>query len=108
MAHSMLPPGEASASAHEQSGIYVQPDAQPTAADFESGIYVQPDGAVTDESGRAIPCEDLIGQLRTAIGSTTPVAAVADLQTKALERYNADDDAHADAFSAQALALLNG
>ena len=64
--------------------------------------------AVTDESGRAIPCEDLIGQLRTAIGSTTPVAAVADLQTKALERCNADDDAHADAFSAQALALLNG
>ncbi|MEC3862083.1 hypothetical protein VK792_12385 [Mesobacterium sp. TK19101] len=64
--------------------------------------------AVTDESGRAIPCEDLIGQLRTAIGSTTPVAAVADLQAKALERCNADDDAHADAFSAQALALLNG
>lgn len=64
--------------------------------------------AVTDESGRAIPCEELIGQLRTAIGSTTPAAAVADLQTKALERCNADDDTHADAFSAQALALLNG
>lgn len=64
--------------------------------------------AVTDESGRAIPCEDLIGQLRSAIGSTTPPAAVADLQTKALERCNADDDAHADAFSAQALDLLNG
>lgn len=64
--------------------------------------------AVTDETGRAIPCEDLIVQLRTAIGSTTPVAAVADLQTRALERCNADDDAHADAFSAQALALLNG
>ncbi|MFZ5752354.1 MAG: hypothetical protein ACOY5U_14980 [Pseudomonadota bacterium] len=62
--------------------------------------------AVTDESGRAIPCEDLIGQVRTAIGTATPAAAVADLQAKALERCNADDDAHADTFSAQALALI--
>ena len=64
--------------------------------------------AVTDEAGRAIPCEDLIGQLRSAIGSSTPPAEVADLQARALERCNADDDARADAFSAQALALLNG
>ncbi|MCC0064937.1 MAG: hypothetical protein H6895_12730 [Defluviimonas sp.] len=64
--------------------------------------------AVTDESGRAIPCEDLIGQVRTAIGTATPAAAVADLQAKALERCNADDDAHADAFSAQALAQIKG
>lgn len=64
--------------------------------------------AVTDESGRALPCEELIGQLRTAIGSTAPSAEVADLQTRALERCNADDDANADAFSAQALALIQG
>jgi len=64
--------------------------------------------AVTNESGRAIPCEDLIGQVRTAIGTATPASAVADLQAKALERCNADDDAHADAFSAQALALIKG
>jgi hypothetical protein len=64
--------------------------------------------AVTDETGRAIPCEDLIGQVRAAIGTATPAAAVADLQAKALERCNADDDAHADAFSAQALALIKG
>jgi hypothetical protein len=69
---------------------------------FVSGI------AVTDETGRALPCEELIGQLRSAIGSTTPVASVADLQAKALERCNADDDAHADAFSAQALAMMKG
>jgi hypothetical protein len=80
----------------------------PVPAAASSPIHYVSGIAVTDESGRAIPCEDLIGQLRTAIGSTTPVAAVADLQTKALERCNADDDAHADAFSAQALALLNG
>ena len=70
--------------------------------EYVSGI------AVTDGSGRAIPCEDLIGKVRTAIGTSTPAAAVVDLQAKALERCNADDDAHADAFSAQALALLKG
>lgn len=64
--------------------------------------------AVSDASGRALPCEDLIGQLRDAIGTTPPSAAVADLQSKALERCTADDDAHADAFSAQALALIKG
>lgn len=64
--------------------------------------------AVTDETGRALPCEELIGQLRSAIGTTTPAAGVADLQAKALERCNADDDARADAFSAQALAMMKG
>jgi hypothetical protein len=64
--------------------------------------------AVTDETGRAIPCEDLIRQVSAAIGAATPAAAVADLQAKALERCNADDDAHADAFSAEALALIKG
>ena len=64
--------------------------------------------AVTDASGRALPCEELIGQLRTTIGSTTPAPAVAGLQTKALERCNADDDAHANAFSAEALSQIKG
>lgn len=69
---------------------------------YASGI------AVTDESGRALPCEELIGQLRDAIGTTTPTAEVASLQTNALERCNADDDTHADAFSARAIALIKG
>jgi len=64
--------------------------------------------AVTDESGRALPCEDLIGQLRDATAGTTPSAAVTDLQTKALERCNADDDAHSNTFAAQALAQIKG
>jgi len=64
--------------------------------------------AVTDESGRALPCEDLIGQLRDATANTVPSAEVADLQTKALERCNADDDAHANAFSAEALSQIKG
>lgn len=64
--------------------------------------------AVTDQSGRALPCEELIGQLRDAIGTTTPTTAVSGLQAKALERCNADDDARADAYSAQALAQIKG
>ena len=63
---------------------------------------------VTDDTGRALPCEELIGQLRTALSGQTPPAAVSDLQTRALERCNADDDVHANTFSAQALAQIKG
>lgn len=64
--------------------------------------------AVTDESGRALPCEDLIGQLRDATSAATPTAEVTNLQTRALERCNADDDAHSNTFAAQALAQIRG
>ncbi len=63
---------------------------------------------VTDASGHPLPCEEMIGQLRSQLGNATAPPAVAALQSKALERCNADDDTHADAFSAQALALLKG
>ena len=66
--------------------------------------------AVTDTNGRALPCEDMLASLTTALATTTvtgaDLTAVTDFQTKALERCNADDDARADGFSAQALALL--
>ena len=66
--------------------------------------------SVTDANGRALPCEDMLTSLATALAQTqVPAAtktAATDLQTKALERCNADDDARADGFSAQALALL--
>ena len=65
--------------------------------------------AVTDETGHAIPCEVMIKSLQAAIaGGKIPAAnsaAVTDFQTKATERCNADDDAHADGNSAQGLAL---
>lgn len=64
--------------------------------------------AVTGENGRALPCEDLISQLHAAIQGTTPSAAVTDLQTKALERCNADDDINSNNFAAQALAQIKG
>ena len=66
--------------------------------------------AVTDTNGRPLPCEDMLASLTTALATTkvtgAALTAVSDFQTKALERCNADDDARADGFSAQALALL--
>lgn len=68
--------------------------------------------AVTDETGRALPCEVMLGTLRDGLAAKPPTAAVAvqvaDFQAKALERCNADDDRNADAFTAQALAMVKG
>ena len=79
-------------------------DAPVAAAAMVSGI------ATTDANGRALPCEvmlkDLSDRLATAKLPTDVAAQVNDFRTKALERCNADDDARADAFSAQAIALI--
>ena len=64
---------------------------------------------VTDANGHPIPCETMLKSLRDAIAAGKPaadkVAAATDFVTKATERCNADDDIHADEFSAQGLAL---
>ena len=78
------------------------PLAAPGPVRFVAGI------AVTDETGRALPCEDLIDRLRDAMAGATPSAKVSDLQARALERCNADDDARADALAAQALSRMKG
>lgn len=74
-----------------------------------SGIAKVAGIAVTDTTGHAIPCETMLGAVRLALSSgkigEANQAKAADFQSKATERCNADDDAHADAFSAQALAL---
>jgi len=64
--------------------------------------------AVTDETGHALPCEEMIGQLKTALEGKTASPEVADLRSKALERCNADDDTRADAFAAKALSRIEG
>lgn len=63
---------------------------------------------VTDVNGHPLPCEKMAGAVRDALAGKTADPKVTDLQAKALERCNADDDANSDAFSAQALALLKG
>lgn len=64
---------------------------------------------VTDANGHAIPCETMLKTLRDAIAAGKVAAdkatTAADFVTKATERCNADDDVHADEFSAQGLAL---
>lgn len=63
---------------------------------------------VTDANGHALPCEEMAGRLRDALVDITPTAEMLDLQAKALERCNADDDTRSDAFAAQALSLIKG
>jgi hypothetical protein len=63
---------------------------------------------VTDAFGHALPCEEMAAKLRAALAGATPSAEVGDLQGKALERCNADDDARSDGFAAQALSLIKG
>lgn len=73
-----------------------------------SGIQQVQGIDVTDANGHPLPCEKMAGAVRDALAGKTTDPKVADLQAKALERCNADDDANSDAFSAQALALLKG
>ena len=63
---------------------------------------------VTDANGHPLPCEKMAAAVRDTLAGKTPDTKVADLQARALERCNADDDTNSDALSAQALALLKG
>ena len=81
----------------------------PYAADSSGGVKMVSGIAVTDDSGHPLACETMIKPLRAAIESkkipAEKSAAASDFLAHALERCNADDDAHADEFSAQGLAL---
>lgn len=56
------------------------------------------------------PCEDTLKALRAAEAAATLGAAdkakVSELETKGIERCNADDDKRADDFFAQAMKIL--
>ena len=75
-----------------------------------AGVTLVSGIAVTDEAGRNLSCEVMLTEVAAALSTTTlpeaDKAAATEFQTKALERCNADDDARADTFSAQALAIL--
>ncbi|MGH6894762.1 MAG: hypothetical protein ACREEP_21160 [Dongiaceae bacterium] len=57
-----------------------------------------------------VPCEKMLEDLRAAVKSATlndaDAAKVKELEDKGVERCNADDDAHADEFFAQAMKVL--
>ncbi|MDB5612935.1 MAG: hypothetical protein JWQ22_588 [Devosia sp.] len=67
--------------------------------------------ATTDTSGKPLPCEDMLAQYRNeqnkgaALDDSTK-AKVSELETKGIERCNADDDKRADDFFAQAIQLM--
>ncbi len=77
----------------------------PGAAVGTGGLQVVSGIAVTDAGGHPISCEVMLKELASQL-TLKPSAEAVALQAKATERCNADDDQHADAFSAQALALL--
>jgi len=83
----------------------------PYASDSVGGVKTVSGIAVTDESGHPLACETMIAPLRAAIdGKKIPAEKSSEaerLLSRALERCNADDDAHADEFSAQGLALVS-
>ena len=77
----------------------------------EGGIKFVAGIAVSDASGHPLACEDMLKELRGAIdGGKIEVAnqtVAQDFLAKAVERCNADDDAHANEFSAQGLRLAS-
>jgi hypothetical protein len=82
----------------------------PSGGSGSAGVIQRISGiAVTDANGHAVPCESMLEELRSALSGSSIAAtdrrAATDLQAKATERCNADDDTRADAFAAQALAL---
>jgi hypothetical protein len=84
------------------------PSLSPTNA--PKGVATVAGIATTDENGRALPCEVMLKDVAAFLASDMlaedALAQATDFQTKALERCSADDDARADGFSAQALALF--
>lgn len=80
--------------------------ANPGGSVGSGGVQLVQGIAVTDAGGHALPCETMIDAVRAKTPTEADKAAITDLLTKATERCNADDDTHADAFSASALALL--
>jgi hypothetical protein len=57
-----------------------------------------------------VPCENMLKDLRAALQNAKPsdadAAKIKELEDKGIERCNADDDARADEFFAQAMKIL--
>jgi hypothetical protein len=59
----------------------------------------------------SVPCEQMLKDMRTAKAgaklSAADLAKVNDLEAKAVERCNADDDTRSDKFSTDAMAIIS-
>ena len=66
--------------------------------------------ATSGHADDVVPCEDMLKDLRAAVDGAAlndaDKAKIAELQDKGIERCNADDDARADAFFADAMKIM--
>lgn len=66
--------------------------------------------AIPAKADDVVPCEKMLSDLRAAVAAAKPSdadkAKIDDLENKGIERCNADDDARADGFFAQAMKIL--
>ncbi len=66
--------------------------------------------AVSAPAHSAVPCEEMLKDLRAAKAGTklgdADTKKVNDLETKAIERCNADDDMRSDNFLADAMKIM--
>ena len=86
--------------------------ADPSMVDGATGSVTTVAGVTTtDANGRALPCEVMLDTFRTTLASATLTDAnrvtLDTLQAKGTERCDADDDARADDFFAQGIALMS-
>lgn len=67
-------------------------------------------GSVSGASAANVPCENMLKDVRAAEAAAAlgdaDKAKVTELETKGIERCNADDDKRADDFFAEALKLM--
>jgi hypothetical protein len=67
--------------------------------------------SVSSARAATAPCEDMLKDMRAAKAaaslSEADMAKVNDLETKAVERCNADDDARSDGFLTDAMKIMS-
>jgi len=66
--------------------------------------------SVSSVQAANVPCEEMLKDMRAAKATVTlsdaDMAKVNDLETKAVERCNADDDARSDGFLMEAMTIM--
>ena len=66
--------------------------------------------SVSSAQAANVPCEEMLKDMRAAKATATlsdaNMAKVNDLETKAVERCNADDDARSDGFLTEAMTIM--
>ena len=103
-------PAEVDATLAGLQAELADPSRAPDGTAASGGLTMVSGVVVTDDGGRPLPCEVMLDSFRTELAgaslSDADRATVDTLHAKGTERCNADDDARADDFFAQGLALM--